>query len=208
VNVLSHKELTRGVFWIPALLSPDHISVVMSSRGRAPLLFCGPGSGEEDSHYVDSEHLEEHKRKQKKKRDGDKPEGTPVEPPGPIKPHDLPGTAMALWEKVRAFPFADMRPVAVDQHMKRYRLCEGHGIVAPHRDDDFPGPLASVARYSLLVYLNDEFAGGETVFEESIVSPDVPVGGGLLFRHDVLHEGLRVLRGTKHVLKTDVFVVS
>ena len=91
--------------------------------------------------------------------------------------------------------------------MQLYRLPEGVGIVSQHVDDDFNGPDQSIALCSIILYLNNGYIGGETVFNGVTSAPHTTVGGGLLFRHDILHEGLVVLSGEKYVLKTDLFFV-
>jgi hypothetical protein len=96
-----------------------------------------------------------------------------------------------------------LRPVCVDANMQIYTLPEGGGIVPAHVDEDFKTKQGS-ALYSILIYLNDGYKGGETVFNGSMYAPKVPSGAGLLFRHNLLHEGLRVESGEKHVLKTDL----
>jgi hypothetical protein len=56
-----------------------------------------------------------------------------------------------------------------------------------------------------MVYLNDGFVGGETVFfkpERICVRPET--GLALVFYHPQLHEGSLIERGTKYVLRTDV----
>ena len=58
---------------------------------------------------------------------------------------------------------------------------------------------------TLMVYLNEDFEGGETAFLEldQVIVPRR--GMALLFQHMVLHEGREVRAGTKYVLRTDVF---
>lgn len=92
---------------------------------------------------------------------------------------------------------------SVDGDMQIYTLPDGGGVVPPHIDENFRVG-SSLALYSILIYLNDAFTGGETVFNGSMYAPKIPVGAGLLFRHNILHEGLKVTSGEKHVLKTDL----
>lgn len=121
------------------------------------------------------------------------------------KPHQLPCVASLIWQHIPDIRIDTMRPYGVDENMQLYRLQEGAGVVPKHRDEDFDGPNRSIALYSILLYLNDEYTGGETVFNGTIPAPHVAVGGGLLFKHDIPHEGLMVLSGEKYVLKTDLF---
>jgi predicted 2-oxoglutarate/Fe(II)-dependent dioxygenase YbiX len=58
------------------------------------------------------------------------------------------------------------------------------------------------SRLTLLVYLNDDFTGGQTDFREFKVAPEA--GSALLFVHDTWHEGMQVVEGVKYVLRSDV----
>ena len=127
---------------------------------------------------------------------------------GKEKPSRLPWVAARIRPYVRTFRPGSLRTHSVDEWMKLYRLQAGRGAVIPHQDRDFDGPDGSRALYSILVYLNDDYAGGETVFNGKTPAPHAGVGGGLLFRHDILHEGLVVQSGEKFVLKTDLFLRS
>ncbi len=70
-----------------------------------------------------------------------------------------------------------------------------------HKDGPWiEGGLTS--RLTLLVYLNDQFVGGETDFRDFVVHPTQ--GDALFFIHDTWHEGRAVVSGTKYVLRSDV----
>lgn len=91
----------------------------------------------------------------------------------------------------------------VDPNMKMYLLTPGNGKVFEHVDADYVDGFGT-ATHSLLIHLNDDYVGGETMFGAN-VAPTVPVGGGLLFRHSLLHSGKDVISGKKVVIKTDVY---
>ncbi|WP_291720287.1 2OG-Fe(II) oxygenase [Bernardetia sp.] len=68
------------------------------------------------------------------------------------------------------------------------------------------------SRITFLIYLNNDFEGGETAFsykngdskvEEIIIQPKA--GTALCFVHEIKHEGKPVPKGTKYVLRSDVF---
>ncbi|HSG70719.1 MAG TPA: hypothetical protein VLA12_09915, partial [Planctomycetaceae bacterium] len=65
--------------------------------------------------------------------------------------------------------------------------------------------ITAIKHYQDLVYLNDDFEGGETNF---IVEPEVSIkpetGMGLMFQHPLLHEGAEVTSGVKYVARTDL----
>ncbi|MEN3327084.1 MAG: hypothetical protein V7638_1891 [Acidobacteriota bacterium] len=60
-----------------------------------------------------------------------------------------------------------------------------------------------------MVYLNEEFEGGETIF---LVEPEVIIkpraGSALLFQHPIIHEGSEVRAGVKYVVRTDLMYAT
>mgnify|MGYP000942810800 CR=1 FL=1 len=120
----------------------------------------------------------------------------------------LPLVSLKILGKIDAGAVAPYRPLNIDEMMKVYRLDAGLGAVAEHTDADFIGPDGSIAKFSVLVYLNGQYAGGETLFRGINPKADLAPGDAYLFRHDIPHEGMPVRLGTKFVLKTDLFVES
>ena len=60
------------------------------------------------------------------------------------------------------------------------------------------------SRITLVFYLNDGFAGGETEFPELAKKVAPSRGRALLFQHRVLHAALPVTSGVKYALRTDI----
>jgi prolyl 4-hydroxylase len=70
------------------------------------------------------------------------------------------------------------------------------------------------SRQTVLVYLNDDCEGGETVFSDLdrsgsrikfLETPVTPrTGMALIFEHEMWHEGKPVTAGRKYVLRTDI----
>jgi prolyl 4-hydroxylase len=58
---------------------------------------------------------------------------------------------------------------------------------------------------TLVLYLNDDFTGGETHFDEVGKTIQPKPGMALLFQHRVLHTASPVLSGEKFVMRSDVF---
>jgi len=84
----------------------------------------------------------------------------------------------------------------------RYRLRQRF---ARHSDGYFERENGERSRYTFMIYLNDDFTGGETIFSESdriVVKP--LQGSALIFYHHQLHEGAEVTEGTKYVVRSDV----
>jgi hypothetical protein len=56
-----------------------------------------------------------------------------------------------------------------------------------------------------MIYLNENFHGGETVFTGATRTEIVPKTGLMLaFKHEIVHEGSIVRKGKKYVLRSDV----
>jgi len=192
--MITIQKLTEGVYVVPPILSPVEINAIISPEEECALSMHHDDEG---GHYVDTDHYEKYEeRKQEEKRKEENKRN---------KKNTLPKVAQSLWSVIRSLDLGEFVPYGIDEQMKLYRLCENRGVVPAHRDEDFAGPNGSVARMSILVYLNNDFEGGETVFRQDVVAPHLSPGACLVFRHDVLHEGKVVTRGVKYVLKTDVF---
>jgi prolyl 4-hydroxylase len=86
--------------------------------------------------------------------------------------------------------------------LRVYRYEVGHHF-GLHSDQSYTrGDARSLL--TLLVYLDDDFDGGETEFPDERTTIAPCAGDALWFQHAVLHAGKHVTRGTKHVLRTDV----
>jgi prolyl 4-hydroxylase len=109
-----------------------------------------------------------------------------------------------VWPRIRDHipVFLDGRPViGLNERFRYYRYRPGQKF-ALHRDGAFRRESGEESKLTCLLYLNDDFAGGETAVKDRVVAPKQ--GMALIFRHEFLHEGRPVLDGTKYVLRTDV----
>ena len=62
-----------------------------------------------------------------------------------------------------------------------------------------------ITLHTVLVYFNDDFQGGETVFQEQLDRVVTPKTGMVsIFQHKLRHEGRPVLRGAKYAMRSDV----
>ncbi|ORY56207.1 hypothetical protein BCR35DRAFT_284257 [Leucosporidium creatinivorum] len=110
------------------------------------------------------------------------------------------------------------RPVGLNPNIRLYKYEEG-AYFGPHYDDDFFDPSTRQrSEWTLLIYLTgveDGVVGGETAFYPSAntkrdgaaLSVPLVAGRALLHRHGhacMLHEGRKVGKGTKWVLRSDV----
>ena len=110
---------------------------------------------------------------------------------------------LLLWQRTASviLPLIDgQRACGLPKDLRFYRYRPGQRFKM-HKDGPWTeGGLTS--RLTLLVYLNDDFVGGETDFRDFVVHPIK--GDALFFIHDTWHEGRAVVSGTKYVLRSDV----
>jgi hypothetical protein len=91
--------------------------------------------------------------------------------------------------------------IGLNERFHYYRYTSGQSFKG-HTDGAFRRSNGEESKLTVLVYLNDDFTGGETAFLTSVVSPRR--GAALVFRHGLFHEGRPVLSGRKFVMRTDV----
>ncbi|MGK0364552.1 MAG: putative 2-oxoglutarate/Fe(II)-dependent dioxygenase YbiX [Saprospiraceae bacterium] len=71
-----------------------------------------------------------------------------------------------------------------------------------HIDGRFKQNDKEESRITFMIYLNDDFEGGETKFDNVTILPKT--GTALCFIHEQKHEGCPVTEGVKYVIRTDV----
>jgi predicted 2-oxoglutarate/Fe(II)-dependent dioxygenase YbiX len=117
--------------------------------------------------------------------------------------------AATLFDRLRATlpaQLAGRQPVGVNERFRCYRYSPGQKF-APHYDGAYQRSPRERSELTLMVYLNEGFAGGTTAFYDLIDGPlrvQPRTGSALLFQHRQLHEGCVVLEGVKYVLRSDV----
>jgi predicted 2-oxoglutarate/Fe(II)-dependent dioxygenase YbiX len=94
------------------------------------------------------------------------------------------------------------RALGLNERLRFYRYDPGQRFEA-HVDGYYQRPNGEQSLLTFMVYLNEGFEGGETVFQNGArVKPET--GMILVFRHTLYHEGAAVTRGRKYVLRSDV----
>jgi prolyl 4-hydroxylase len=116
--------------------------------------------------------------------------------------------AALLWERLaqRIEPAEGVRALGINERLRFYRYDPGQSF-PPHTDGFFERDGAR-SRQTLLVYLNEDFDGGETCFPSTQTLCQPVRGGALIFPHTLLHDGRAVTRGRKYVLRTDVMYAA
>ncbi len=112
--------------------------------------------------------------------------------------------AGVVWAKLKKYapPFAqDFMPVGVNEQFRLYKYFTGQ-VFPKHRDASFTINTRERSFYSLLVYCNDDFEGGETSFDDMLIRPQT--GTAVIFPHHLEHTGTVVTVGNKYVLRSDI----
>ncbi len=119
---------------------------------------------------------------------------------------DSPDYAALLFERATEYLPEEMNGcqlVGVNERLRYYLYGPGQ-FFGPHRDGAFIRDDYERSRLTFMVYLNDDFEGGHTIFHDLSEEARPRRGSALFFQHRLLHEGAKVTAGQKYVLRTDV----
>ncbi len=96
----------------------------------------------------------------------------------------------------------DYKVLDFNEMFRIYKYSSGQRFKM-HKDGSYIRNENEKSFYTFLIYLNDDFEGGETEFENLFtVAPKK--GSALVFYHPLRHEGKTLINGLKYVLRTDV----
>jgi prolyl 4-hydroxylase len=114
--------------------------------------------------------------------------------------------ADALWKRIEKHTPKEIDnniAIGINERLRFYRYEEGQYFGA-HTDGYYQRENGEISFLTLMIFLNDDFTGGETMFlkREKIIAPKT--GTALLFTHHQWHAGLKVESGSKYILRTDV----
>lgn len=113
--------------------------------------------------------------------------------------------AREWWSKLEEFELPqidDLRSVGLSPYFRFYKYQPGQKFNM-HKDGR-QSIGSDITRFSLLVYLNEGYSGGETQFRQEDLMIKPITGMALLFEHDLWHQGVEITKGIKYVLRTDV----
>ena len=117
---------------------------------------------------------------------------------------DDPALAHMLFERSCAMLPADIsgwHVLGFNERMRFYRYGPDQ-YFKWHKDGSFAKSADEASMLTFMIYLNEEFTGGDTEFRTQLIKPQT--GMALVFPHRVAHQGAPIVSGTKYVLRTDV----
>lgn len=117
---------------------------------------------------------------------------------------DDPILAAALYARIGDYvprQLGEWTVCGVNERFRYYRYDVGQQFDW-HYDGAFERANGERSKLTFMIYLNEDFLGGQTSFETVTVVPQS--GMALFFVHAQLHKGQPVHRGRKYVLRTDV----
>lgn len=112
--------------------------------------------------------------------------------------------AQKYWEKLNPFcpqSIEDYQVVGLNEQFRFYKY-ESEQRFKRHIDGRFKRNESEESRITFMIYLNDEYIGGETKFNNITIQPKT--GTALCFIHEQKHEGVPVIQGEKFVLRSDI----
>ncbi|MET3880381.1 prolyl 4-hydroxylase [Chitinophaga sp. OAE865] len=113
--------------------------------------------------------------------------------------------ATFIWERLKNFApeGKDNRNASgVNELFRFYKYSTGQRFKM-HKDGSFERNRFEASQYTFMIYLNEAYTGGETIFASGeVIRPET--GTALVFHHPLRHEGSLLTAGVKYVLRTDI----
>ena len=112
--------------------------------------------------------------------------------------------ASEMWKELKSSvpnQIGNSTAIGLNERFRVYKYITGQEF-KKHRDQSFIRANGEASYYTLMIYLNEGFEGGETTFPDVTIKPKT--GDCLVFLHDLEHEGTKLVSGTKYVLRTDI----
>ena len=109
-----------------------------------------------------------------------------------------------LWQQLKPFAptqIGNSKAVGLNELFRFYKYQVGQEFKR-HIDQSFIRSDIEASYFTFMIYLNDNYEGGETTFTSLTIEPKQ--GTALIFFHDLEHEGSSVKKGIKYVLRTDI----
>jgi len=93
------------------------------------------------------------------------------------------------------------KSIGLNELFRFYRYEPGQEFKR-HIDQSYIRNDKEASYYTFMIYLNEQYEGGQTRFSNISIEPKT--GTALIFLHSLEHEGSPVTRGVKYVLRSDI----
>lgn len=118
--------------------------------------------------------------------------------------YNQPELAEEIWNDLKKYVTDDygiFKPIGLNEMFRFYRYNPKEEFKR-HRDESYVRNDNEMSFYTFMIYLNNDFKGGETTFRNNKIT--AVTGMALVFLHSLEHSGNPVIEGTKYVLRTDI----
>ena len=112
--------------------------------------------------------------------------------------------AAQIWQEIESVVPCDLgeyQAIGLNELFRFYRY-DVNQQFNWHYDAPYQRNQKERSFYTFMIYLNADFEGGATAFDNFEVAPQT--GDGLFFFQELEHAGLPVISGRKYILRTDV----
>ena len=112
--------------------------------------------------------------------------------------------AIEIWELLKRYLVNEnllINSIGINEMFRFYKYQVGQEFKR-HTDSSFIRNDAEKSSHSLLIYLNDDFEGGITTFDECKLNP--VKGSAVFFPHDLEHSSTTITNGVKYILRSDI----
>jgi len=112
--------------------------------------------------------------------------------------------AEEIWQAIEEYVPCDLgeyQAIGLNELFRFYRY-DVHQQFNWHYDAPYQRNQNERSFYTFMIYLNADFEGGATAFDNFEVKPQV--GDGIFFLQELEHAGLPVTTGRKYILRTDI----
>lgn len=109
-----------------------------------------------------------------------------------------------FYKDLRPDPYENVKhwePIGLNRRLRYYQYEFGQRF-SEHIDLMFRLNDYTRTFLTFIVYLNEDFEGGETRFGKDFIKPRK--GSVIIFPHELKHEGMTVIKGCKTVLRSDI----
>lgn len=89
---------------------------------------------------------------------------------------------------------------------QEFYLYEKGNYILPHKDSSEELEKNIFSNYTAIIYLNDNFIGGNTIFNNTKLTIKPIKGGLLLFKHTLMHEAEEIKEGYKIIYRANWYI--